>query len=582
MLLKNIYKPILVLLFAVQPLELWAQPITNPSQENRTVERIHISTDRPSYLAGESICLSIFCVDVQRDRNLSKLSSIAYIEVHSVSSILLTAKIAVVNGRGSGRVEIPANTPTGNYKLIAYTKQMLNEETPSPFEMIIPIYNVLSTERVKGNVILPPNAFTKSLIPENSTALSKLGKISPLEVKYGMDGKVIDSGESLSLTVSNTSKSMLSFNISVYKLDSLYEYKNRSITENLSYLDLSGVSLTNKYLPEYEGEIIEGKVTFNGTGSVCDKFIFFSVAGGASEVYSSIVDSSGRFTIFTNPIFGKRDAVLEIPSEGLNGSITYEITDPFIKEIKGAIPQLYLSEQMESSLIERGIEMQVGRRFNLDTLFHNITINKDPLLRKSPMVYKLDEYTRFPVMREVVVEYIPELRFRKINGKYDLQVRMADSFNSLMFSRESSLVLLDGIPIFDHSLIHDYDPLMVKSISIYGYEHFIGKASFTGLVSFKTYKRDYSGLSLNSSVRILDYQGALYPCKMTGNILNKLDIFPDMRTMLYWDPSMEIERNGKREVEILTSSMLGTYRILIEGISLEGGTFEYSSEFIVR
>lgn len=582
MFLKYIYRPILVLLCTAQPFLLRTQPVAQNLQKNRTIERIHISTDRPSYLAGESVWLSLFCVDAAAERPLSTLSSIAYIEIHSASSMLLTAKVAVVNGRGSGRLELPPNTPTGNYKLIAYTKQMLNEESPSPFEMIIPIYNVLSTERVKGNVEHDSKTYTKRVTSLNSTALSRLGKNSPLEVKYGVEGKVIESGEQLSLTIRNTNKSKLSFNISVYKLDSLYEYKNRSITENLSNIDPSGISFTDRFVPEYEGEIIEGKVEFNGIGSIWDKFIFFSVAGGESDVYSSIIDSSGRFTIYTNPIFGNRDAVLEIPSEELNGSITYDITDPFIKEFKGEIPPLYLLEQMESSLKERGLEMQIGRRFNLDTLYQSIPINKDPLLRKSPVVYKLDDYTRFPVMREVVIEYIPELRFRKVNGKHDLQVRMADSFNSLIFSKESSLVLLDGLPIFDHTLIHDYDPLKVKSISIYGFEHFIGTASFTGLVSFKTYKGDYSGLNLNKSIRILDYQGALYPCKMTGEVLNKLDNFPDMRTMLFWDPSVEIEGNGKQDVNIFTSSMPGTYRIVIEGISLEGDTFEYTSEFIVR
>ena len=226
--------------------------------------------------------------------------------------------------------------------------------------------------------------------------------------------------------------------------------------------------------------------------------------------------------------------------------------------------------------------MQIGRRFGIDTLFEKIKINNDPLLRIKPVTYKLDDYTRFPVMQEVMIEYISELRFRKLDGRQDLQMRWEDSYKTLTYSKGNTLVLLDGIPVFDHTKIFNYDPLKVKSISIYGAEFFVGYASFEGLVLFKTYKGDYSGFNFGRNVRIMDYQGALFPSRFTASAVSDIDNFPDMRSLLYWNPQIEIKEKASSEVKIHTSSLPGRYKILIEGITLKGEPVEYATEFTVR
>ena len=55
----------------------------------------------------------------------------------------------------------------------------------------------------------------------------------------------------------------------------------------------------------------------------------------------------------------------------------------------------------------------------------------------------MDEYTRFTTMEEVVIEFIPGLRFRKMDGVRRLAVLTEERIG---YTIGNSLVLLDGIP----------------------------------------------------------------------------------------------------------------------------------------
>ena len=82
--------------------------------------------------------------------------------------------------------------------------------------------------------------------------------------------------------------------------------------------------------------------------------------------------------------------------------------------------------------------MQIAKRFEADTIFNLMEMRENSFMGNvQPQVYNLDEYTRFPVMEEVIREYVKDLRVRK-EGK-DTVLRI------LWDNRAKALVLLDGI-----------------------------------------------------------------------------------------------------------------------------------------
>ena len=77
----------------------------------RLRERVYISTDRDVYVAGDAVWLSAWCLDAGTGR-LSGFSKTAYVEVHSPTGMVQTAKIALNGGRvplkmGSTRFPVP-------------------------------------------------------------------------------------------------------------------------------------------------------------------------------------------------------------------------------------------------------------------------------------------------------------------------------------------------------------------------------------------------------------------------------------------------------------------------------------------
>ncbi len=440
-----------------------------------------------------------FCLllDLSGNKNdFSPLSSIAYIEIHNSQGVAITGKIGLVAGRGSGHITIPPSIPTGNYRLISYTQQMRNEEKVVYFDKVITIYNTLSSSRVLGNIEVSD---TLEVSDVNDQEVASNQGNNSLSISFNDNSKSVKRNSKIPITLSNIGKGDVSFSISIIKDDSIKAPAVGTLKDYLQKYrgNIGDVKFVGGFTPEYEGEIIRGRVNEKEKGSNFQNTAYLSASNGVSDIYTSPVDSNGRINFFTNSIYGERDIVLEIRDADSSSQISFELFDPFLKPQVDSIPKLVLSKKSEKALIQRSIAMQIGRRFGLDTLYEKIPHKNDPLYRIAPIVYNLDDYTRFPDMQEVVVEFISELRFRKIDGKADLQVRWENGFNTLTYSRNNTLVLLDGIPVFDHNRILKYDPLKVKSISIYGREYYIGFASIDGIVSLKTYKGDHPGLTFN-------------------------------------------------------------------------------------
>ena len=100
---------------------LLLMPLLSLQGAERLRERVYLSTDRDVYVAGDRVWLSAWCLDAGTGR-LSAFSKTAYVEVHSPTGMVQTAKIALDGGRGAGFLTLPTTLPSGNYRLLAYTK----------------------------------------------------------------------------------------------------------------------------------------------------------------------------------------------------------------------------------------------------------------------------------------------------------------------------------------------------------------------------------------------------------------------------------------------------------------------------
>ena len=570
----------LLLFFLLLPLCAGAQ--------TTVVEKTYISTDREIYVSGDKIWCSAFCVDAANGLRPSSLSAIAYVEIVSEDGTLESGKIALSEGRGAGTIEIPATAPTGNYRIVAYTAYTKNTPGFNPQEHIsktISIFNTSTKERVKNGVkILSDSEYDALRTPASTQPAAGALSITCHRSAEGY----------LEVVLTNNSAAPADLSLSLSNRDGIIPPDNTSIdafmgaaasaaqaaagaesaAARASARAASATAATAEAaeLPEYEGEIIRGRIAGATTDEIeglKGRSAFISVPTEKSDLYSSVVDNDGMIKFVTNNIYGTKEMVCEIEDNDL-ARCHIELISPFVSPKLKGIPALRMAPSIKEDLQRRGLSVQLCRSFSADTLASLMPIRENPLIPSYDAIeYKLDDYKRFPVMRELFIEFINEIKVRRVDGKEQLKVKTHLEERVSLFDKNNSLIMVDGIPIFDHSQVIEYDPLLVESVVVYPYKYYTGWRSFCGMANFVTYKKNLPGIKFNDGVRVVQFKGCSYPMAFTCQEIG--EDFPDYRELLYWHPQIKLPAGESSSIKVKIPANVKEIRICAEGM-MENGT----------
>ena len=546
----------LLLFFLLLPLCAGAQ--------TTVVEKTYISTDREIYVSGDKIWCSAFCVDAANGLRPSSLSAIAYVEIVSEDGTLESGKIALSEGRGAGTIEIPATAPTGNYRIVAYTAYTKNTPGFNPQEHIsktISIFNTSTKERVKNGVkILSDSEYDALRTPAGTQPAAGALSITCHRSAEGY----------LEVVLTNNSAAPADLSLSLSNRDGIIPPDNTSIGAFMGAAASAAQAAAE--LPEYEGEIIRGRIAGATTDEIeglKGRSAFISVPTEKSDLYSSVVDNDGMIKFVTNNIYGTKEMVCEIENNDL-ARCHIELISPFVSPKLKGIPALNMAPSIREDLQRRGLSVQLCRSFSADTLASLMPIRENPLIPSFDAIeYKLDDYKRFPVMRELFIEFINEIKVRKVDGKEQLKVKTHLEERVSLFDKNNSLIMVDGIPVFDHSQVIEYDPLLVESVVVYPYKYYTGWRSFCGMANFVTYKKNLPGIKFNDGVRVVQFKGCSYPMAFTCQEIG--EDFPDYRELLYWHPQIKLPAGESSSIKVKIPANVKEIRICAEGM-IENGT----------
>ena len=546
----------LLLFFLLLPLCAGAQ--------TTVVEKTYISTDREIYVSGDKIWCSAFCVDAANGLRPSSLSAIAYVEIVSEDGTLESGKIALSEGRGAGTIEIPATAPTGNYRIVAYTAYTKNTPGFNPQEHIsktISIFNTSTKERVKNGVkILSDSEYDALRTPASTQPAAGALSITCHRSAEGY----------LEVVLTNNSAAPADLSLSLSNRDGIIPPDNTSIDAFMGAAASAAQAAAE--LPEYEGEIIRGRIAGATTDEIeglKGRSAFISVPTEKSDLYSSVVDNDGMIKFVTNNIYGTKEMVCEIENNDL-ARCHIELISPFVSPKLKGIPALQMAPSIKEDLQRRGLSVQLCRSFSADTLASLMPIRENPLIPSYDAIeYKLDDYKRFPVMRELFIEFINEIKVRRVDGKEQLKVKTHLEERVSLFDKNNSLIMVDGIPVFDHSQVIEYDPLLVESVVVYPYKYYTGWRSFCGMANFVTYKKNLPGIKFNDGVRVVQFKGCSYPMAFTCQEIG--EDFPDYRELLYWHPQIKLPAGESSAIKVKIPANVKEIRICAEGM-MENGT----------
>ena len=544
------------------------------TQVLRAQERVYVSTDKELYLAGESIWCSVFCIDESTGK-YSQFSSVAYLEFHSKRGIEALIKVAMVDGRGCGRLQVPFSFATGNCTIVAYTSKDGGDSKGEFNGKTVTVFNTLSSDKVKDGVEVVEKG-EPVMAPEHKP-VEDSGAIS-IEVGEQGNGAV-------PVKIRNAGGDGASFSVSVYHIDGIEDiigkrgYDNTSLLERKGDFEVTGIE-------EYAGEMIRTRVFRDGKplrgNDAKGVYMYMSAMGNTDDTYIANVDSLGYATYYTNNISGKRDLLFDVVTNvrqtakigsgaGSGNDLRVEKVEGEFKHIPAEIPVLKISGELEEPLKKRSMRMQVGRRFEQDTLFNLMPMRSNDFFGAvEPIVYNLDDYTRFPLMKEVISEYVSNLRVRMVEGEERLLVLWQETEGVYTVSRQYALALLDGVPVRDHSKIINMDPLLVKQIIIYPRRYLLNYFMFDGIVKFNTYKGDMGGMKLGEDVNILSHDGPQYPLAFMGDRIPKNGRYPNYNSTIYWNPVVDMDKDGVYKFNCPLPDYKGNFRIVVEGIDGAG------------
>ena len=509
-------------------------------------DRIFVITDRPAYIAGDIVGCSVFCAGAYG--RPEAFSSICYLELIGEGGTAAEAKIGLLDGRGAGSFRIPYKTPTGKYSLVAYTSR--NAHSPEASRQIA-VFNTTSTSRAANGVVVSDESdYQPHYIPEGSSTgglrMSMEGSPAPLgHAVLSLEG--LDEDADLA--------------ISVFHDDGLDDGDGKTLE---GFAAGSGDAVSTGDSGEYEGETI--RVTVEGLSSdeasLSDKMVILSTPGSPSDVYIGRITSDGHVNFITNNIYGDREIVCEVTS--MRGkSCHISISSPFRHPSPEALPPLELNPVQREALVARKAALAAGKGVATDTLVSFLPKREGLLLEALPCVhYHLDDYSRFPTVKEMCVEFISELRFMDNNNGTRLRMFVADAGGSRKYAGDNVLVMMDGVVLTDHGMLDDFDAMLLEDVYIYPQTVIISGIPFNGVVNFVSKNNYVTGLHFPPNVRVMDFKGASYPVCYTGG---RPSGDKDLRQVLYWHPAFEAKAGKRSEIRLEMPGYKGRFKAVAEG-----------------
>jgi hypothetical protein len=339
---------------------------------------------------------------------------------------------------------------------------------------------------------------------------------------------------------------------------------------------------TPSILPELQEHLITGKVLDESGDPSGNVKTFLSYPSRKISLSTTLSKRSGIVQYVLKDFKGPQRLILQTD---LAKDSTHKIVidNPFSTAFVASVSKPFASHpSFRKALSLRSVAMQVQNIFNDDKeeWFSQERADSTAFYGKADETYFLDDFTRLPVMEEVMREYVPGVLVRKRKGSF--YFALLDEVNDVVF-QEEPLVLMDGVPVFNIDRLMTFDPLKVKKLEVITRRYFLGNMTFPGVVSYSTYAGDMAGFPVHPKSITINYEGLqqrreFYSPQYENEKLRNSRI-PDQRHLLYWQPTLEV-KNGIAEVEFYTSDLTGEFTVQAQGLTSSGlmgsGTHRFS------
>lgn len=241
-------------------------------------------------------------------------------------------------------------------------------------------------------------------------------------------------------------------------------------------------------------------------------------------------------------------------------AVNYQKIDFFKLKITSEQKEYILNHSIYNQIENTYSNVKPNQPIEIDSII--------PFFNSKEKTYLLDDYTRFPTLKETVIEIIPEVFIRQRKGINQLHVKLYDED---IESGLNTLVLVDGIMVQDQNDLVLYNTAKIKKISVVSEQYFYGSEIFEGIVSIETFEGDFNSIPNADYIKSVKLFKPLQKQSYFEQkyIDETYDRIPDFRRQLLWNPAIQLNKNDKT-ITFFTSDVNGKYEICLEGFTTLG------------
>lgn len=581
---------LLVIIFS-QYYSIVAQIVVQNNNEtllnNIHQEKIYVHFNSSFLITGETFYYKLYCLNSE-DNTLSGLSKIAYVAlIDSELNEVFKQKVILESGLGQGDFFIPTSIKSGNYKIVAYTQWIRNKGVTGFFNEDISIVNPFNENQ---NAILSKAIDTLNLdVINNLPATFDTSKtLKSNFIELNLTQSLFTTREKVTLQFKSL-KEMESFgnySISVRKITpfKILENPNAIAYSKIEANNNSVKNLKNKaiFLPELRGELISGTVVEKDTNlPLEDVRVSLSIAGKDNLLKMATTNNIGRFYFNLSEKYKQSVATIQLFNKNENYSINIETQTPLdYSHLK--FNDYKITKAANKYILQQSINNQIENAYGTVKLSETVkSFDENAFYNSNEISFNLDDFTRFPTVKETIVEIVDVVTVKQRKGNAWLEVIWA---NRTYDSGLLPLVIFDGIIIQDHNEIVNYNANKIQKINVVREKYLYGTQLFEGIISFSSINGDFSKQSTNSAsvnVELLKPLDKKTYFKQVYDTSDKLLRIPDFRNQLLWLPNLEIS-SKTTDITFFTSDNKGNYEIALEGFTINGKAVSIKEIIVVE
>ncbi|MDX1472267.1 MAG: hypothetical protein R3213_12280, partial [Flavobacteriaceae bacterium] len=414
-------------------------------------EKVYLNHTGNILFSGEYLYYSFYCINTQTSK-LSYFSEIGYVAlINEDREYVLEQKLPLKNGLGQGEIFVTTEIPSGNYKLLAYTQWMKNNGLAQVFKTDLVIINPYKNDQsqilANSDQSFPTSPIqTKDLETKSSTFLIKLEKKT-----FGPREKVVAEIINYQGRLGHGN-----YSISVQKIDELSHISPMNAVDFADqYADVLKSSIKGVgesiFLPEQDGELIYGKAfSKNPSQPFKNGTVVLSFPGNDFSLKYAKTDERGVFSTYLQE--NLRDSEIVIQALGEPGVNIQILNQPQLKLDNISFSNWRLNMDYLPEVRKRSIYNQIENQFYAskpDSVVVRSYTNI--MLGGIPTVIKLDDYTRFPTLKETILENVLQAGIRRNeSGQEYIRILQQSGRPNDVYNSFPALVLIDGVFIPNH------------------------------------------------------------------------------------------------------------------------------------